>query len=153
MSCYSLLASRISVEKSVVVLMRIPLYVFCFWYLIFVLCVWSLLIWLICALGGLPWLYPVCNSLGFLELSDYFLPQNGEVFKYNVLKYLLMPFLFVFFFWYSYDSNVGAFNFVLEVSESALISFNSFFLFSSPFHLFPPFYLPAHLFYLMPQLF
>ena len=40
-----------------------------------------------------------------------------------------MVFLFVFFFWDSYDSNVGVFNTVLEVSEIVLISFiGSFFL-------------------------
>ena len=36
-----------------------------------------------------------------------------------------MTFIFVFFFWEFYDSNVGAFNIVPEVSEVALISFNS----------------------------
>ena len=39
-----------------------------------------------------------------------------------------MAFLFVFFFWDSYDLNVGAFNIVPEVSEGVLISFNYFFL-------------------------
>ena len=38
-----------------------------------------------------------------------------------------MVFLFVFFFWDSYDLNVGVFNIVLEVSEIVLISFNSYF--------------------------
>ena len=38
-------------------------------------------------------------------------------------------FFFFFFFWDSYDSNVGAFNIVPEVSEVVLISFNSFFFF------------------------
>ena len=38
-----------------------------------------------------------------------------------------MVFLFVFS-WDSYDSNVGAFNMVPEVSEFVLISFNSFFV-------------------------
>ena len=38
-----------------------------------------------------------------------------------------MPFLFVFFFWDTYDSNVGAFNIVPEILEVVLISFNSFF--------------------------
>ena len=37
-----------------------------------------------------------------------------------------MAFLFVFFFWDSYDLNVGAFSTVLEVSETVIISFNSF---------------------------
>ena len=78
--------------------------------------------------GVSPWVYPVWESLGFLDLGDYFLPHFREVFKYYLLKYFLMVFLFVFF-WDPYDSNVGAFNIVLEVSEVVLISFNSFSLF------------------------
>ena len=42
-----------------------------------------------------------------------------------------MPFLFVFFFWDSCDSKVGAFNIVPEVSEVVLISFHSFSLSAS----------------------
>ena len=68
------------------------------------------------------------DSLGVLDLGDYFLPHFGKVFDYY-LKYFPMVFLFVFFFWDSYDSNVGAFNTFLEVSEIVLISFNSFFFF------------------------
>ena len=71
-----------------------------------------------------PWAYPVWGSLGFLDLHDYFLPQFREVFNYY-LKYFLMVFLLVFFFWDSYDSNVGVFNIVPEVSEVVLISFIS----------------------------
>jgi len=69
----------------------------------------------------LPWVYPVWDSLGFLDLGDYFLPHLREVFNYCLLKYFLMPFLFVFFFWDSYDSNVGVFNIVPEASEVVLI--------------------------------
>ena len=72
--------------------------------------------------GVSPWVYPVWDSLGFLDLGDYFLPHFREVFNYYFLKYFLMVFLFVFFFWGSYDSNVGAFNIVPEVSEIFLIS-------------------------------
>ena len=79
--------------------------------------------------GVLPWVYPVWDTLGFLDLGDYFLPHFREVFNYYLLKYFLMVFLFVFFFWDSYDSNVGVFNIVPEVSEIVLISFNSFFFF------------------------
>ena len=89
--------------------------------------------------GVSSWVYPVWNSLGFLDLGDYFLPHFREVFNYYLLKYFLMVFLFVFFFWDSYNSNVGAFHIVLEVSEIVLISFNSFF-FPSLIHLFLPFY-------------
>ena len=62
------------------------------------------------------------------------------------------PFFFVFF-WDSYDSNVGAFHIVPEVPEVVLISFHSFFLFSSLLHLFPPFYLLPHLSYVLSPLF
>jgi len=57
-------------------------------------------------------------------------PIKMEVFNYY-LKYFLMAFLFVFVFWDSYDSNVGVFDIVPEVSEVVLISFNSFFLSAS----------------------
>ena len=103
--------------------------------------------------GVSPWVYPVLDSLGFLDLGGYFFPHFWEVFNFYLLKYFLMTFFCVFFFWNSYDSNVGAFNIVPEVSEVVLISFNYFFLFSSLLHLFPPFYLPPHLAYLLPQLF
>ena len=69
------------------------------------------------------------GTLGFLDLGGYFLPHFRKVFNYYLLKYFLTAFLFVFF-WDSYDSNVGAFNIVPEVSEVVLISFNSFFSFS-----------------------
>jgi len=75
------------------------------------------------------WVYPVWNSLGFLDLGDYFLLHFREILNYYLLKYFLMVFLFVFFFWDSYDSNVVELNIVLEVSEIVLISFNSFFFF------------------------
>ena len=81
------------------------------------------------------------GTLGFLDLGDCVLPHFGEVFNYYLLKYFLMAFLFVFFFWDSYDSNTGVFNIVPEVFEVVLISFNSFFFFSSLLHLFPPLYL------------
>jgi len=68
-----------------------------------------------------PWVYPVWDSLGFLDLDDYILPHFREVFNYYLLKYFLMVFLFVFFFWDPYDSNVIAFNIFLEVSEIVLI--------------------------------
>ena len=77
--------------------------------------------------GVLRWVYPVWDSLGFLDLGGYFLPQFREVFNYYLLTYFLMPFLFVFFFWNTYDLSVGAFNIVPEVSEAVLISFYSFF--------------------------
>ena len=90
-----------------------------------------------------PGFYPLWDFLSFLDLGDYFLPHFREVFNYYLLKYFLMIFLYVFFFWDSYNSNVGAFHIVLEVSEIVLISFSSFFFFPL-FHLFLPFYLLPH---------
>ena len=69
------------------------------------------------------------GTLGLLDLGDYFLPHFKEVFKYYLLKYFLMVFLFVFFFCDPYDSNVVAFNIVMEVPEIVLISYNSLYLF------------------------
>ena len=92
--------------------------------------------------GVSPWVDPVWDSLGFLDLGDYFLPHFREVFHCYILKYFLMVFLFVFF-WDAYDSKVGVFNIVPEVSEIVLISFNSFFFFPL-FYLFLPFYLLPH---------
>ena len=128
-----------------------------------VICCFSLAAFNICSLclifvslinmsqGALPLVYPVWESLGFLDLCDYFLPHFREVFNY-CLKYFLMHFLFVFF-WDSCDSNFGAFNIVPEVSEIVLISFTLFFFFSYLFHLFLPFYLLPQLSYLLPPLF
>ena len=83
------------------------------------------------AINTSPWVYSVWDSLGFLDLGGYFLHCFREVSNYYLLKYFLMAFLFVFFFWYSYDLNVGVLNIVPEVSEIILISFNSFFLSAS----------------------
>ena len=71
-----------------------------------------------------PWIYPVWDSLCFLDLGDYFLSHIKEVFAYNFFKYFLSPFLFLFFFWNPYNSNVGMFSLVPGISE---IVFNSFF--------------------------
>ena len=79
--------------------------------------------------GVATWVYPVWDSLGFLDLGGYFLCHVMEVFSYYLLEYFLMTFLFLFFFWDSYDSNVGAFHIVPKVPEVVLISFDSFFLF------------------------
>ena len=37
--------------------------------------------------GVSPWVYPVWNSLGFLDMGDYFLPHFREVFNYYFLEY------------------------------------------------------------------
>ena len=79
--------------------------------------------------GVLSLVYPVWDSLVFLNFGGYFPHHFREFFSCYLLKYFFMVFLFIFFFWDSYDSNVGAFNIVPEVSEIVLISFNTFFFF------------------------
>src|SRR5574337_1079110 len=106
-----------------------------------VICCFSLAAFNICSLclvfvnlinmswGFSPWVYPVWDSLGFLDLGDYFLPHFREVFNYYLLKYFLMVFLFVFF-WDSYDLDVGAFSTLslrsLRLSSFLLIRFYFF---------------------------
>ena len=55
-------------------------------------------------------------------------PMLGKFFNYNLLKYLLTPFLFLSFFWEQYNLNVGVLSVVPEASETVLISFYSFFI-------------------------
>ena len=80
-----------------------------------------------------------CMGLSALPGVDYFLSHIREVFNYSLFKYFLSPFLFLFFFWDPYNSNVRAFNAVPEVSETVLSSFHSFYfilLCGSHFHYF-----------------
>ena len=76
------------------------------------------------------------GTLCLLYLIEYFLFHVGEIFNYTLFKSFLMPFLFLFF-WDPYNSNIGVFDIVSEVSETILISFHSFFfilLFRSYFY-------------------
>ena len=95
-------------------------------------CCFSLAVFNICSLYSifvnLINMFHGVFHLGFIlfgtlsDLGDDFLPHFREVFNCYLLKYFFMVFLFVFFFWNSYDSNVGVFNIVPEVSEIVLIS-------------------------------
>ena len=62
------------------------------------------------------WLYPVLDSVCFLDLIDYFFSQVREVFNYDLFKNVLIRLLFLFFFWDPYNLNVGGFNVVPEIS-------------------------------------
>ena len=53
------------------------------------------------------------------------------IFNYNLFKIFLIPFLFLFFFWDPYNSNVGEFDIVPKVSETILSPFQLFTLFCS----------------------
>ena len=103
-----------------------------------VICCFSLAAFNICSLCLIfVNLINMCLALGFFLFGTLWVPWTWvaisfpfrEVFTYYLLKYFLMAFLFAFFFWDSYDSNVGAFNMVPEVSEIVFISFNSFLFF------------------------
>ena len=74
-----------------------------------------------------PWIYPVWDSLCFLDLINYFLFHIREVFTYNLFKYFLRPILFLFFLWDPCNLNVGVFNVVPDVSEIVLNCFYSLF--------------------------
>ena len=134
MSCHSLLACRVSAERSAVNLMGIPLYVICCFSLAAfnTFCLYLILDSLIMCVLACFSLDLSCMGLSVLPgLVDYFLSHTGEVFNCNLFKYFLGPFLFLFFFWDPYNSNDGAFNVVPEVSETVLKSLHSFSLFCS----------------------
>ena len=88
-SCHSLLACRVSAERSAVMQMEFPLYVTCcfslaaFNFLTLCLIFVSLIImsWHVS-----PWVYPVWESLHLLDLIDYLLSHIGEIFNYNLFK-------------------------------------------------------------------
>ena len=102
-SCHSLLACRVSAERSAVKHMGFLLYVTCCFSLaafnILSLC---LVFVSLINMGVPPCLYPVWDSLCLLDLIDYFLFHVGEIFNYNLFKNFLIPFLFLFFFWDPY---------------------------------------------------
>ena len=103
-SCHSLLAYRVSAERSTVKRMGFPLYVTC----CFSLAAFNILsLCLICVLA--------CFSLGLSYMGlfaplrlDYFLFHVEEIFNYNLFENFLIPFLFLFFFWDHFNSNIAA---------------------------------------------
>ena len=100
MSCHSLLAWRVSIERSAVILMGIPLCVICCFSLAaFSIC--SLCLIFVSLINMCLWLFLLGFILfgtpGFLDLGDYFLPYFREFFNYYLFKCFLMAFLFVFF--------------------------------------------------------
>ena len=126
--------------------MRFPLYVTCCFSLaafnLLSLCLVFVSLISMCLWHVSPWIYPVWDSLCFLDLIDYSLFHVGEIFNHNLFKNFLIPFLFLFFFWDPYNLNVGAFDIVPEVSETILSYF--FLLYSVLQKLFLPFCFPAH---------
>ena len=99
-SCHSLLACRLSAERSVVKHMGFPLYVTCCFSLAAfnILCVQSLLVWLVCVLVcfsldlycmglfvplGLDWLFPFPCWRNFKLISS-------KIFSYPLFSLLLL---------------------------------------------------------------
>ena len=82
--------------------MGVPLYVICPIYAVAfnILCLSltfvSLITLRLMSCCVLPWVYPTCYSLCFLDLVDYFLSQIREVFNYYPFKYFLRFFLSLF---------------------------------------------------------
>ena len=87
-SCYSLLACRVSAERSTVKCMGFPLYVTCCFFLAAfnILCVQSCQFDQYMSWHVSSWVYPVWDSLCLLDLIDYFLFHVGEIFNYNLFK-------------------------------------------------------------------
>ena len=134
MSRHSLLTCWVSAEKSAATLKGVPCRFFVW---IFSCYFFVSLVWLICFSLGLS-----CVGLSALpELVWLFPVPCCKILDYNCFKYFLWPFLF--FFWDPYNSNVGAFNVIAEVSETVTFGF-ILFLYSALLQLFPPFCLPAH---------
>ena len=96
-SCHSILACRVSAERSSVTCMGFLLYVT---FLLLPCCFqYSSFVFRLCQLDQYvswpvsPWVYPVWDSLCLLDLINDFLFHVGEIFNYN----FLIPFLFLFF--------------------------------------------------------
>ena len=97
------------------------------------------------------WVYPVWDSLDFLDLVGYFCSHTRDVFNYNILKYFfLIPFLS------SSGTPIILMLLHLMLSQRSLRLFSFLFILFSLIcsaSVFPPFNLLAHLSILMPQWF
>ena len=136
-SCHSLLACRVSAERSAVKHMAFPLYVTCCFSLatfnILYLCLVFVSLISMC-LGmfflGFILYRTLCASWTWLTIFFSMLGKYSTIISSKIFSY---PF---FFFWEPYNSNVGAFDIVPEVSDCPH-TFHSFYfslLFRSYFH-------------------
>jgi len=92
----------------------------------------------------------LCASWTWLTI---FFPILGK-FSSVIFKHFLICFLFLFLFYDTYNSNVGAFDIVPVVSETILFFFFPFFLLYYALQkLFPTCYLSAHWLVLLLQIF
>uniref|UniRef100_A0A8D1SYD4 Uncharacterized protein n=1 Tax=Sus scrofa TaxID=9823 RepID=A0A8D1SYD4_PIG len=131
-SCHSLLACRVSVEKSADNLIGVPLYVTCFFSLA-AFKVFSLSLILVSLISmclgvflfGFILYGTRCASC--IRVSDSF-PILGKflaIISWNIFCLLLS----LFSFWHPYNMDVGAFHVVPEFSEALFICFQSVFSF------------------------
>ena len=138
-SCHSLLAYRVSAESSAVKCMWFPLYVTCCFSLaafnILSLCLASYRVRFLLSFVSLVNMCLGMFLLGFilhetlclLDLIAYFLFHVWDISNCNLFNNFLMCFLFLFFFWDHYNSNISVFIIVPTVSETILSSFHSFY--------------------------
>ena len=136
-SCHSLLACRVSAERSAVKCIGFP----CMLLAASHLSAFNIL----CVLVFVT-LISMCLSISlgvscmgcFVTLGiDYFLFYVGEIFNYNLFKNFLITFPFLFFLWDLYNSNAGMLDIIPDVSETilrSLHSFNFILLIKSYFH-------------------
>ena len=100
--CHSLLACRVSAEKSADSLMAIPLYAICCFSLvtfnIFFFVFNSFQFDYYVSQYVPSWIYTPWDSLCFLHLGDCFLFHVRKVFSYLLFKYLLRSFCSLFSF-------------------------------------------------------
>ena len=93
--CHSLLACRVSVEKSADNFMRVLLYVICcFSIAAFHILYLSLVFVSLSTMSQCvpPWVYPSWDSLHFLDLVDHFLSHVREIFSYFSSNIFSSPF-------------------------------------------------------------
>ena len=96
-SFHFLLACRVSAERSAFKHMGFPLYVTCYFSLAAFNILSSCLVFfslLRCVLGVSPWVYPIWDSLCFLDLIDYFLFHVEEFSTIISSKNFSYPFFF-----------------------------------------------------------
>ena len=154
MSCHFLLAWRVSIERSAVILMGIPLCVICFFSLadfnICILClIFVSLINMCLGMFGLRFIL-----FGTLWISWTWVPISFPILgKFSTIISSSI-FSCPFFWFYSSGTPVVQMLQHLTLSQRSLsLSSFLFILFSPMLHLFPPFYLPPHLSSLLSQLF
>ena len=154
MSCHSLLAWRVSIERSAVILMGIP---FC------VICCFSLAAFNICSLCLIfVNLINMCLGvfhLGFFLFGTRLVSWTWAAISFPILgkfSTIISSGIFSWPFFLSSSSGTPMIRMLgcLTLSQRSLrLSSFLLILFSSLLHLFPLFYLLPHLSYLLPQLF